>query len=337
MKLKDLGPQNLQTANTLALPCVATHYYRLEQAETAAETLQAILRQHAQAQPQLLAGGSNVVLPEQLELVIQPAMAGIHYLGEQQGCHRYRVLAATEWDALVRHTVAQGHGGLENLALIPGHCGAAPVQNIGAYGVELAAFVYAIEGVELPACTPFRHTREEAGFAYRDSRYKREAGRWLITALELALPRRWQPRMDYPGLQQALAGQEPSPQRILQAVIAERQRKLPDPAQTPNAGSFFKNPVVDEYTMRLLLAKHPNLPHWPTDTGHKLSAGWLIEQAGWKGKHLGPAGVSSQHALVLVNLGGATARDILRLAQAIRQDVQTRFGVALEIEPRCLA
>ncbi len=337
MKLQDLGPANLQAANTLALTCMAEHYYRLEQAENAAEAMAAILQQHPHTQPQLLAGGSNVVLPQRLELVIQPAMAGIRYLGEQKGCHHYRVLAATEWDALVRHTVDRGHGGLENLALIPGHCGAAPVQNIGAYGVELGEYIHAIEGVELPTCTPFRHTREEAGFAYRDSRYKQEAGRWLITALELALPTRWQPRIDYPGLQQALAGQEPSPGRILQAVIAERRRKLPDPAETPNAGSFFKNPVVDEYHMRLLLAKHPNLPHWPSEAGHKLSAAWLIEQAGWKGKALGPAGVSSQHALVLVNHGGATADDILRLAEAIRQAVQDRFGVPLEIEPRCLA
>lgn len=337
MKARDLGPRNLQAANTLALPCVAEHFYRLEQAEAAADTLRAIRERHPQHPLHILAGGSNVILPEHLPLVVQPAMTGIHYLGEQQGCHHYRVLAGTVWDALVRHTVDQGHGGLENLALIPGHCGAAPIQNIGAYGVELAEFVHAIEGVELTELQPFRHRREDARFAYRDSRYKQEAGRWLITALELALPARWRPRIDYPGLQQALAGQQPEPQRILQAVVAERKRKLPEPAQSPNAGSFFKNPVVDEYSMRLLLAEHPGLPHWPTESGHKLSAAWLIEQAGWKGRSLGPAGVSDRHALVLVNAGGARAEDILRLARAIQQDVETRFGVPLEIEPRCLA
>ncbi len=334
MKVQDLGPIDLQRANTLALPCQARHFYRLEQQTQAADQLRAILERHPRHSPLILAGGSNVVLPEQIDLVIQPAMRGIHYLGEHQRRHRYRVLAATAWHELVVHTINHGHGGLENLALIPGHCGAAPVQNIGAYGVELAEFIHRVEGVELPTCTPFCHTREQAGFGYRKSRYKAEPDRWLITAIELDLPTDWQARIDYPGLGRALEGRPLTPAGVMAAVMAERRRKLPDPEQTPNAGSFFKNPVVDENRMRELLAAHPDLPHWPTPEGHKLSAAWLIDQAGWKGRALGPARVSPQHALVLTNPGGATRADLLTLARAIQTDVQQRFGVQLEPEPR---
>ncbi len=334
MKPVDHGPVELSRANTLALPSVAEHLYRLDgDCHTVIEQLHHIRQAHPSTEPVILGGGSNVILPDRLPLVLQPVMQGIQYRGVHRNRHRYRVEAATPWHELVCHTVRQGHGGLENLALIPGHCGAAPVQNIGAYGVELARFVHAVEGVELPGLRPFRHTARQAGFGYRTSLYKRQPGRWLITRIELALPLDWQPVLDYPGLRQALGTQAITPEHILRAVVRIRQNKLPDPQQCPNAGSFFQNPTVDADRLGRLLAGHPQLPHWPHEGGYKLSAAWMIEQCGWKGKRLGPVGMSSRHALVLVNHGQARREHVLRLAQAIQQDVHARFGITLQPEP----
>jgi UDP-N-acetylmuramate dehydrogenase len=224
------------------------------------------------------------------------------------------------------------------LALIPGWVGASPVQNIGAYGVELCDRLYSVQAWDAQLGTMVDIAAADCGFAYRDSIFKQSAGRYLITNITFKLPRPWQPVIAYAELAAQFAGQNPSAQAICEAVIAIRQRKLPDPAVLPNAGSFFKNPLVPAAQALALKAQHPTLPYYPqADGSAKLAAGWLIEQAGWKGytrslgagKVGGKIGVHAAQALVLVHLGGAQGADLLQLASDIQADVLTKFGVAL--------
>lgn len=273
--------------------------------------------------------------------LVRPKLMGVELLATQGDVVRIRVGAGENWHRLVETCLVQGWHGLENLALIPGSAGAAPVQNIGAYGVELERYLVSVEAWDRTTATQVRLAREECGFAYRDSRFKRESGRWLITAIELQLSTRPAPIVEYAALRDELASSgidQPSPQHVFQAVCAIRRRKLPDPAVLGNAGSFFKNPLVPELQAQFIRDHHPDLPIWPTpDPGQvKLSAAWLIDRCGHKGRREGAAGISADHALVLVNHGGASGQDLWRMACSIRDDVESRFGVTLEPEPRVL-
>jgi UDP-N-acetylmuramate dehydrogenase len=250
-----------------------------------------------------------------------------------------RVDAGFDWDALVDWTLDRGLQGLENLALIPGQAGAAPIQNIGAYGVEVGSFIATVHAYDRRAAAFDRLPAARCGFGYRDSVFKREPERWIVTALELRLPKAGATNVSYAGLGEELAGMgglEPTPRNVAAAVRRIRRRKLPDPAVTGNAGSFFKNPVVALAVADELQARFKGVPVFPASTAaeRKLSAAWLIEQAGWRGYRDGDAGVSAQHALVLVNLGHATGAQLLALARRVRSSVQEKFGVALEPEPR---
>lgn len=285
----------------------------------------------------VLGGGSNVVLADQVEpLVIKVQSRGIRLLETRPDAYIVQAEAGEIWHDFVQYCLEQGWSGLENLALIPGTVGAAPVQNIGAYGVELEQRVHSVLAwnfhqarlVELPAT--------ECGFSYRDSRFKHDpAGTWLIVAVRFALPRPWTPVLDYPDLRQrSMAGESVSAQAVFDAVCDIRRQKLPDPAVLGNAGSFFKNPVVSQEQRDALRAQWPGLVSYDVAPGQcKLAAGWLIDQCGWKGRRDGAVGVHERQALVLVNYGGGTAQDIERLAQAIRADVRQRYGVELEQEP----
>lgn len=329
-------PRNLQAFNTLGLACEARACVRIEHSDQL-PALAALARREAPLL--ILGGGSNVVLPPELGgLVAQIALRGIHLVDATADHWIVESAAGERWHDLVAHTVAQGWYGLENLALIPGTVGAAPVQNIGAYGVELDQRLLSVDAYDLHADRLVTLPARECGFGYRDSRFKHDApGRWLITAVRFSLPRAWTPVLDYPDLQRhpvLAASTSVRAQDILDAVCEIRRAKLPDPAVIGNAGSFFKNPVVSAQTHAALAAAHPGLVAYPQADGRmKLAAGWLIDQCGWKGRNLGAAGVHARQALVLVNRGGATANDILQLARAIQADVQTRFGVALEPEP----
>lgn len=285
----------------------------------------------------VLGGGSNVVLSGQVDpLVIKVQSRGIRLLETRDDAHIVEAQAGEVWHDFVGHCLEQGWPGLENLALIPGTVGAAPVQNIGAYGVELEQRVHSVLAwnfrqarlVELPAAN--------CGFSYRDSRFKHDpAGTWLIVAVRFALPRPWTPVLDYPDLRQrsALAGTADA-RAIFEAVCQIRRQKLPDPAVLGNAGSFFKNPVVPQVQRDALREQWPGLVSYELGQGLcKLAAGWLIDQCGWKGRRDGSVGVHERQALVLVNHGGANAQDIERLAQSIRADVRRRYGVELEQEP----
>lgn len=329
-------PRNLHAFNTLGLACEARACVSIEQVEQLS-ALAALARREAPLL--ILGGGSNVVLPAELDgLVAQVALRGIRLLEATPQHWIVEAAAGERWHDLVAHMVGQGWYGLENLALIPGTVGAAPVQNIGAYGVELDQRLLSVDVYDLHADRLITLPARECGFGYRDSRFKHDTpGRWLITAVRFALPRPWTPVLDYPDLQRhpvLAASASVRAQDIFEAVCEIRRTKLPDPAVIGNAGSFFKNPVVSAPAHAALAAAHPGLVAYPQPDGRmKLAAGWLIDQCGWKGRDLGRAGVHARQALVLVNRGGATANDILQLARAIQSDVQARFGVALEPEP----
>ena len=289
----------------------------------------------------VLGEGSNLLFVDDFPgVAICLAMAGVSIVRDEGDTAVVRAEAGMNWNDLVAWTLGRGLCGLENMALIPGTVGAAPIQNIGAYGVEVGEFVEAVEAFQRDTGQVKRLPAADCGFGYRDSLFKRETDRWVVTALELRLPRQRELRLDYAGVREELAAMgvaTPRAVHVAEAISRLRTRKLPNPALLGNAGSFFKNPVVDAAAAEALQAEHPGLPVFATpDGGHKLSAAWLIERCGWKGHREGDAGVAEQHALVLVNHGQATGRQLLELAQRIAGSVRERFGVALEPEPRII-
>ena len=290
--------------------------------------------------PLLLGGGSNLLFAGDPEgAVLSLSAAGIRIV-DDHGTHAIvRAEAGAVWHDLVLWTLRQGLAGLENLALIPGTVGAAPIQNIGAYGVEVREFVHGVEAWEPAAARSMRLDRDACAFAYRDSRFKREADRFIVTAVEFALPRTPALRLDYAGICEELAAMgidAPTPMQVCDAVCRIRRRKLPDPAVIGNAGSFFKNPIVPAALAEGLQQEHAGLPVFRGDAAdnRKISAAWMIEACGWKGFREGDAGVAASHSLVLVNHGVATGAQLLSLARRIADSVQARFGVLIEPEPR---
>jgi len=252
-----------------------------------------------------------------------------------------RADAGVEWHALVLWTLGHGLAGLENLALIPGTVGAAPIQNIGAYGVEVREHLHVVEAFDRSSGEMARLDRAACAFAYRDSLFKRDPDRYVVTAVEFELGRDAQPRLDYAGLGdelRAMGIDAPRASQVAEAVCRIRRRKLPDPAVLGNAGSFFKNPIVPSAQAEALKAAHASLPMFAgsDDATRKLSAAWLIDACGWKGFREGDAGVAASHALVLVNHGHASGAQLLDLARRIAASVHERFGVALEPEPRII-
>lgn len=328
---------SLQAFNTFGLPARARHYLRVTSAEQL-DQLSDDLRM--QGVPRfVLGGGSNVLLTRDVEaLVLHMAIAGKDILGEHEDKVLVRAGAGENWHGFVEYTLANGLGGMENLSLIPGTVGAAPIQNIGAYGLEIKDVFHSLTVFDLDSGERRSMNRAECRFGYRDSIFKQAAGaRLVVLDVTFALPRAWQPNLRYAELAQALAAaglDTPTPRQVSDTVVAIRRRKLPDPAEIGNAGSFFKNPVVTADACRALLERFPQLVHHAqADGSEKLAAGWLIDQCGWKGRQMGAAGVYPKQALVLVNNGGATGEEVLALARAIQHDVQEKFGVALEPEP----
>jgi len=290
----------------------------------------------------VLGGGSNLLFATDLDgVALALTCAAVSVVADDGDAVIVRAGAGHGWHDFVLHSLGLGLSGLENLSLIPGTVGAAPIQNIGAYGVELDRRVHAVEAWDRDAGALVRLDAAGCGFAYRDSRFKREAGRWIVTAVDFALTRRARPVLGYSGIGDELVAMgiaAPTPAEVSEAVCRIRRRKLPDPALLANAGSFFKNPVVPVAQADALAAAHPGMPGF--DTGapglRKLSAAWLIDAAGWKGHRDGDAGVAAGHALVLVNHGQATGAELLALARRIADAVRSRFGVALEPEPRII-
>jgi len=246
--------------------------------------------------------------------------------------------AGLTWHDVVTQTLERGWPGLENLALIPGTVGAAPVQNIGAYGLEMADRFDSLDGVDLVTGLGISLNRAQCLFGYRDSVFKNVlAGKALITRVRFRLPRPWQPVLGYLELERKIAETgiaEPTARQVYDWVCAIRRAKLPDPAVIGNAGSFFKNPIVSEDQCRDIIGRDPHVVHYPMSDGtFKLAAGWLIDACGWKGKSIGRAGVYEKQALVLVNRGDAIGAEVVTLAKAIQESVYGRFGIRLEPEP----
>ncbi|WP_226470216.1 UDP-N-acetylmuramate dehydrogenase [Luteimonas panaciterrae] len=290
--------------------------------------------------PLVLGGGSNLLFAGDPDIPVLSIDAREIDILADEGDHTIvRADAGVEWHRFVMETLSRGLCGLENLALIPGTVGAAPIQNIGAYGVEVETRIHCVEAFERASGALQRLSPQDCAFAYRDSAFKRDPARWIVTAVEFNLTREAAPALDYAGLRDELAAMDiaaPNASQVAEAVIRIRRRKLPDPAVIGNAGSFFKNPIVPVALAEALQAEHPSLPMFPgsgADT-RKLSAAWLIDRCGWKGAREGDAGVSEKHALVLVNHGHATGAQLLDLARRIAASVRERFGVSLEPEPR---
>jgi len=290
----------------------------------------------------VLGGGSNVLFTANVPgSVILNRVPGKKIVTESGNDVLIEACAGENWHQLVLWSLDQGLSGIENLSLIPGLAGAAPMQNIGAYGVELADVLDSVQAIELKTGQVHEFQHAECRFGYRESRFKTiDAGRFLITRIRLGLKRAFTAKLNYAGIAdelQAMDISSPSARQVSEAVIRIRQRKLPDPAIVGNAGSFFKNPVVKRATAELLAVDFTGLPLYPVnDDRVKLSAAWMIDHCGWKGHREGDAGVSDQHALVLVNYGNAGGRHIFELATAIGDSVKHRFGVELQPEPRII-
>jgi UDP-N-acetylmuramate dehydrogenase len=303
----------------------------------------------------VLGGGSNIVLTGDVKaLVLKVEVPGLRLVDEDDRSWLVEAGAGESWHGLVRWTLEQGWPGLENMALIPGTVGAAPVQNIGAYGVELQDRFDSLEAVDLRDGRLLRLDAAACAFGYRDSVFKHGpdqarggsrdiglAGRALITRVRLRLPKRWRPELGYQDLQRRSEADGvscPTPRQIFDWVCEIRRAKLPDPAQVGNAGSFFKNPTVTPEQCADIIGRDPKVVHYPMPDGSiKLAAGWLIDACGWKGQSVGRAGVYERQALVLVNRGGAqdpcTGGEVVTLAKAIQTSVYERFGILLEPEP----
>jgi UDP-N-acetylmuramate dehydrogenase len=326
---------SLQGRNTFRVPARAAMLVDVRKPEAFGELFgYAMLR----TRPLLVLGeGSNVLFTRDWPgVVLAVAALGIRVLHDDGTRARMRVEAGENWNDFVRWSLGRGYAGLENLVLIPGTVGAAPIQNIGAYGTEVREFIAAVEAWDRDAGRLVTLTNAECAFAYRDSLFKRARDRYVVTAVEFELTRARALRVDYAGVREELAAMgvtEPSAPTVAEAIARIRTRKLPNPAILGNAGSFFKNPLVEPDRARSLLAAHPGLPVWPAGDRSKLSAAWLIEACGLKGLRDGDAGISSQHALVLVNHGHASGAALWALAERVRATVRERFGVELEPEP----
>ncbi|HEX7635169.1 MAG TPA: UDP-N-acetylmuramate dehydrogenase [Noviherbaspirillum sp.] len=337
MKLPILHGFSLRPYNTFGIDAKAHAYLHV----TSNEMLNAVKNDSALAAlPRLvLGGGSNLLLTRDFDgLVLHMGTVGMGIVGEDESAVYVKAAAGENWHQFVQWTLRQGLGGLENLSLIPGSVGAAPIQNIGAYGVELKERFHALTAFDFETGETFVLDRAACEFGYRDSVFKHALReRAVVLDVTLALPKCWVPDTRYADVAQELSAcgiETPSAIQISDAVIAIRTRKLPDPAKIGNAGSFFKNPIVSRQQRDTLLAHHPQLVNYAQPDGSfKLAAGWLIDQSGWKGRSLGAAGVYEKQALVLVNRGGASGQEIAELAAAIQSDVQSRFGVTLEPEP----
>jgi UDP-N-acetylmuramate dehydrogenase len=286
----------------------------------------------------VIGGGSNLLLSGDLDaLVLRMASRGIRITHEDCGAAIVEAEAGEPWHPFVQDMLARGLSGVENLSLIPGTVGAAPMQNIGAYGVELKDVFHSLVALDRENGELREFSLADCAFGYRDSVFKHQTGRWVILRVRFKLSFAARLHLDYGPVRQRLQAQginEPTPMHVSRAICEIRSEKLPDPAVLGNAGSFFKNPVVPAELAERIKQTHPGLVAYPQPVGQvKLAAGWLIEQAGWKGFREGDAGVHALQSLVLVNYGSATGLDMLTLAQRIQADILDRFGVTLEMEP----
>ena len=324
---------SLKALNTFGLEAHASSFVRV----TSVAELQSVLK-NWEGKIFLLGGGSNILLTQDIDaLVIKNEIREKTILREYKNCVHLAVGAGENWHQLVLWAIEQGLGGIENLSLIPGTVGAAPIQNIGAYGVELKDVFVRLEAVELATGKPEIFYHKDCQFGYRDSIFKGSAkGRYGITRVILRLSKFPVLNTSYGAIRDILAARgikQPGIREVSEAVIQIRSSKLPDPAQLGNSGSFFKNPEISRTQFRALQERFPKIVHYPLPNGKvKIPAGWLIEQCGWKGKRVGNTGCHAQQALVLVNYGGASGTEVWAHAQKVMASVAEKFGIHLQAE-----
>lgn len=332
-----LAEQSLLPFNTFGIDVQARYFTEVN----TVEALRGALRlPEVQGLPLLVLGsGSNLLFTRRFEgLVLKISLKGIELLGEDKDFYYVRAGAGENWHGFVQHCIANNWAGAENLSLIPGTVGAAPIQNIGAYGVELKDIFHELEALAVHDGSTRTFSKSDCRFGYRESIFKHQAkGKYIITSVTFRLRKVPQINISYGAVRQVLAEAGitvPTIADVSRAVIRIRQSKLPDPAQLGNAGSFFKNPEIPKAQYEALKSRYPNMPAYPTENPERIktSAGWLIEQCGWKGKRVGNTGAHKDQALVLVNYGGATGAEIWQLAQCIQASVAEKFGISLEPE-----
>lgn len=327
---------DLQPHNTLAITARAEWFVAITDERQLPDVLAAARQQ--QLALTVIGGGSNIVLRGDVPgLVVHIANKGFRVVGEDEQTVCVTVAAGEVWDDWVKQSLQLGYYGLENLSLIPGTVGASPVQNIGAYGVEIGELIEQVQGIDAISGEPIALAATDCAFAYRDSVFKHDlAGKIIITAVTFRLFRKPRTNLVYPALREVLSPTdvEIDPHRIREAVCNLRRAKLPDPTVIPNAGSFFKNPVISLTQAEQLQSRHPDMPAYPVDTTCvKVPAAWLIDQAGWKGRVKGPVAVHHSQALVLTNPGRGSGNELLALAQEIADNVEDCYGICLEMEP----
>ncbi len=328
---------SLKSFNSFAIEAQAQQLFHLQTRAQFPELLVQIKKTQQNNKPILILGaGSNILFCENFAgLIIKVELLGIKTV-ETESHYQLHISAGEDWPQLVSDCIEKGIDGLENLALIPGTVGAAPVQNIGAYGTEFKDFCESIEYLDLNTGQLHTLSAVQSQFGYRDSIFKTPAFKnALITRVSLKLTKQWQAHSRYGALSDLQQNDPITAKKIYQSVCKMRNEKLPSPDLLGNAGSFFKNPVVNKELAHALLSQYPTMPHYPQPNGHvKLAAGWLIDQAKLKGKQVGGAAVHNKQALVLVNQGDATAQDVIKLAELVRDAIQQQFNVHLEHEVR---
>lgn len=327
---------SLKPFNTFGIDVKARYFVQVHDDDEVREALAEARRRGVPVF--VIGGGSNLLLTRDIDaLVLHMASRGRRVLVDDGERVVIEAEAGEPWHPFVQWSLEQGLCGLENLSLIPGTVGAAPMQNVGAYGVEIKDVFAGLTALDRETGELHEFDLRACAFGYRDSVFKRTPGRWLILRVRFALSHALQAHLDYGPVRQRLAEQgvqQPTAQAISDAICSIRREKLPDPAELGNAGSFFKNPVVAAEQVLRIRGEHPGVVAYPQDDGQmKLAAGWLIEQAGWKGYRQGDAGVHRLQSLVLVNHGQASGAQLHELAQRIQADILERFGVALEMEP----
>ena len=335
--MRDLSDYNLLPNNTFG---IEAHCKRFLEYSSVADAKEAARQLNASASPLLIiGGGSNLLLTGDFHgTVVHSAILGYdHQSDPETGDTLLRCGSGMTWDDVVATCVEHGWHGAENLSLIPGEVGASAIQNIGAYGAEAKDIIEKVEAVCIATGEEVAFSNADCQYAYRDSRFKHEwKNRFLITYVTYRLSPTFTPALDYGNIRNSLSAKgidKPTAKELRETIIEIRKAKLPDPKVLGNAGSFFKNPIVSRDTYEQLKAKYADIPHYIIDDEHiKIPAGWMIEQCGWKGRSLGKAGVHKNQALVLVNNGGASGKEVLALCNRIIADVKATFGIDIHPE-----
>ncbi len=328
--------KSLKPYNTFGIDAKATYFVSI----TSVEDLLHVLMNNTTTKPFfVLSGGSNMLLTQDLDaLVMHIAIKGVQVENQTEEHVTLTVNAGENWHEFVQYCIKNNYGGIENLSLIPGCVGSSPIQNIGAYGVELKDTFVHCEAIHIKTGKQKRFSKAECNFGYRNSIFKTTVkGEYIITSVTFRLTtKNHMLKTGYGAIENELKDKQitnPTIQDVSKAVIAIRQSKLPDPKELGNSGSFFKNPVIPITDFKVLEKQHPNVPHYPVDENQvKVPAGWLVEQSGFKGKRFGDAGVHDKQALVLVNHGNATGAELLALSKKIQATVLEKFGIVLEAE-----